>query len=87
MKLWSWDIIIAGTTAFFLVLFFHSTNYFVNHHLIPVSFAVIASLGTVRAYCAYKAERISKGVMYLVFLLFIAAIVLVSGWTAWIIGY
>ncbi len=64
MKPRLWNAIVVVTTVFFLAWFFHSTDYFISHHLIPVSFAVLASLWTVRTYNAYAAGKISKGRLY-----------------------
>jgi len=64
MKSKVWNAFIAGTTAFFLVLFLCSWEYFVKHHLIPVSFAVLGALGMLRAYDAYKSGNASKLRLY-----------------------
>ncbi|GAB6136768.1 hypothetical protein JCM16307_23170 [Thermococcus prieurii] len=59
-----WDVLIAGTTALFLALFFYSREYFVKHHLIPVSFAVLGALGMLRTHDAYKSGNASKLRLY-----------------------
>ncbi len=69
MKFQLWDVVIAGTLAFFLLLFFYSREYFIHHHLISVSFATLALLGAFRAYGTYRRGMISKAQLYVTFIL------------------
>jgi len=64
MKSRVWNGLIAGTAAFFLILFLCSREYFVKHHLIPVSFAVLGALGVLRTYDTYKSGNASKLQLY-----------------------
>jgi len=64
MKSRVWNGLIAGTTALFLALFFYSREYFVKHHLIPISLAVIGALGMLKTYNAYKSGNASRLQLY-----------------------
>jgi len=64
MKPKVWNALIAGTTALFLALFFYAQEYFVKHHLIPVSFAVLGALWMLGTYDAYKSGNASKLRLY-----------------------
>ncbi|WP_297437590.1 hypothetical protein [Thermococcus sp.] len=64
MKSKVWNGLIAGTTGFFLILFLCSREYFIRHHLIPVSFAVLGVLGCLRAYESYKSGNSSRLQLY-----------------------
>lgn len=69
MKFQLWDVVIAGTLTFFLLLFSHSRKYFIHHHLISVSFATLVVLGAFRAYSTYRKGMISKAQLYVTFVL------------------
>ena len=60
-----WDALIGDLVVLFLGLFAWSENCFVEHHMIPISFGVISSLGALRAYDTYKAENASVHVCHL----------------------
>ena len=79
MKSKVWNAFIAGTTALFLALFFYSREYFVKHHLIPISLAVIGALGMLKTYNAYKSGNASKLQLYAV-LVFAIIFVVVGIW-------
>jgi hypothetical protein len=64
MKSKVWNVIIVGTTALFLALFIYSRKYFIKHHLIPLSFAVLGALGMLETYDAYKSGNASKLRLY-----------------------
>ena len=76
MKSKVWNALIAGTTALFLALFFYAQEYFVKHHLIPVSFAVLGALWMLRTYDACKSGNASKLRLYWALVLVVVFIII-----------
>jgi|GEM_PF-5160898 len=79
MKPKVWNGLIVGTTALFLALFFYLREYFIKHHLIPISFAVLGALGLLQTYDAYRSGNASKLQLYAV-LVFAIIFVVVGIW-------
>jgi len=85
MKLRLLNAIIAGTMALFLLWFFHSPDYFISHHMIPISFAVLASFGMIKTYSAYRTGEVSRSRLCMV-IVWVAVFFIISLWMASVDG-